>query len=379
MLGLDRLRMPSRMWRTAAIAILAFTIGSAGVAFGLVVNGVVEACYNNTTGDLRIATPTKPCLTEAPAVLRETAISWTQIGPQGPKGDTGPQGPKGDTGPAGPAGGGGAASLDALHGLPCTGANGAAGTTRLIVADGNVSLFCDVPRPVGITVRPTFSALSVSGDIATVTFSEPICRETFFSPADWSGTINGFNTPLLVENIPMCEFDAGVVTANLLFPVAAPNGAFVTVTANRSGFQSSLVDSDGNALLAPQTRTATATPPETTRPRIVSATSSVGTNTVTLTFSEPVYCLPFSVFDTFAIHDDDPSADPVVTGMGSNSCAPSIGTADTSFSVTTNTPFLSGRTYTLVVVPLVVPQIRDIFGNSLLPAEIPIAVAPFVP
>jgi hypothetical protein len=377
MFGLDRLRVPRSMWRTAAVGALAFTLGSAGIAFGLVVNGVVEACYNNTSGDLRIATPTKPCLTEGPAVLRETAISWNQIGPPGPKGDTGPEGPKGDTGPAGS---GGVASLDSLQGLPCTGANGAAGTTRMIVADGNVSLFCDVPRPVGITVRPVFSALSVSGDIATVTFSEPVCRSTFFSPFDWSATVNAFNTPVIVENIPPCDpLDDGVVTANLLFPFAAPNGAFVTVTANTAGFQSSLEDSDGNALLAPQTRTATATPPETIRPTIVSATSAVGTSTVTLTFSEPVYCLPFSVFDTFAIHDDDPSADPVVTGMGSNACAPSVGTADTSFSVTTNTPFLTGRTYTFVVVPAFVPQIRDIFGNALLAAEVPIAVAPFVP
>jgi hypothetical protein len=342
------------------------------------VHGVVEACNTNTTGDLRIAPPPKPCLTEAPAVLRETAISWNQIGPQGPKGDTGPQGPKGDTGPAG---GGGVASLDSLQGLPCTGANGAPGTTRLIVADGNVSLFCDVPRPVGITVRPVFSALSVSGSIATVTFSEPVCRETFFSPFDWSATINGFNTPVVVESTPTCDpfGGGGLVTANLLFPSAAPNGAFVTVTANTSGFQSSLIDSDGNALLAPQTRTATATPPETTRPTIVSATSTLGALTMTLTFSEPVYCLPFSVFDTFAIHDDDPAADPVVTGMGSNPCATSIGTADTSFSLTTNSSFLSGRTYTLVVVPLFVPQIRDIFGNSPVAVEVPIAVAPFVP
>ena len=137
----------------------------------------------------------------------------------------------------------------------------------MIVADGNVPLFCDVPWPVGITVRPVFSALSVSGDIATVTFSEPVCRSTFFSPFDWSATINGFGAPVVVENIPTCDpLDDGVVTANLVFPFAAPNGAFVTVTANTAGFQSSLEDSDGNALLAPQTRTATATPPETTRP-----------------------------------------------------------------------------------------------------------------
>jgi hypothetical protein len=34
----------------------------------------------------------------------ENGVSWSQIGPQGPKGDTGPQGPKGDTGAQGPKG-----------------------------------------------------------------------------------------------------------------------------------------------------------------------------------------------------------------------------------------------------------------------------------
>jgi len=68
-----RISLPSRVWRTALIGVLAFSIGSATSAFGLVVNGVVEACYNNATGDLRLTTATRPCIT-----ARETAISWNQ-------------------------------------------------------------------------------------------------------------------------------------------------------------------------------------------------------------------------------------------------------------------------------------------------------------
>jgi len=377
MFRLDRLHLPRKTLRTAAVAALAFTIGSTAVAFGLVVNGVVEACYNNASGALRVATPERPCQTTSPGALRETAISWNQTGPQGPKGDTGPQGP---IGPTGASGGGGVASLESLAGLPCT-SSGAPGTTRVTVADGNVAIFCDVPRPVGPVVRPVFSTLSVSGSIAVVTFSEPVCRGSFFAPFDWSGTINGFNTPAVADSIPMCDPSGGggVLTAIVLFPNAAPPGAFVTLTANTAGFQSSLLDVDGNALIAPQTRTATATPPETTRPMITSATSAVGTSQVKLTFSEPVWCQPFSPFTTFAIRDDNPSDDPVVTGMGSDGCGPSLLTADTSFSVTTSTPFQSDRNYTFVVVGGFTPNVRDIYGNWVFTAELPIVVAPYVP
>jgi hypothetical protein len=270
------------------------------------------------------------------------------------------------------------ASLESLAGLPCT-SSGVPGTTRITVADGNVAIFCDVPRPVGPVVRPVFSTLSVSGSIAVVTFSEPVCRGSFFAPFDWSGTINGFNTPAVADSIPMCDSPGvGVLTANVLFPNAAPFGAFVTLTANTAGFQSSVLDIEGNALIAPQTRTATATAPETIKPRIVSATSAVGTATVTLTFSEPVYCLPFFPLDVFAIHDDDPGADLVITGMGSDVCSTALTTADTSFSLTTLSAFRPGLSYTFVVINFL-PQIRDLAGNILLAAEVPIAVAPFVP
>jgi hypothetical protein len=64
--------------------------------------GVINGCYKSQNGQLRVIDPaTDHCLPS------ETAISWSQTGPQGPPGPTGPagpQGPKGDTGPAGPAG-----------------------------------------------------------------------------------------------------------------------------------------------------------------------------------------------------------------------------------------------------------------------------------
>lgn len=96
------------IWRLVVVAIAAFAIGSATVALGLVVDGVVEACSNDATGLLRLSTPDRPCMTDAASpVHRETPVSWNQqgpAGPQGPEGPAGPQGPQGPTGPQGPQG-----------------------------------------------------------------------------------------------------------------------------------------------------------------------------------------------------------------------------------------------------------------------------------
>src|SRR5437867_5800372 len=77
------------------------TIAFMGVVFAIVPdsNGVIHGCYNRNSGTLRlIDASTQTCLTG------ETAIAWSQTGPQGPAGPTGPQGLKGDIGPAGPTG-----------------------------------------------------------------------------------------------------------------------------------------------------------------------------------------------------------------------------------------------------------------------------------
>jgi hypothetical protein len=61
--------------------------------------GVINGCYKSQNGQLRLIDPaTDHCLPS------ETAISWSQTGPQGPQGDKGDPGPAGPQGPAGPAG-----------------------------------------------------------------------------------------------------------------------------------------------------------------------------------------------------------------------------------------------------------------------------------
>jgi hypothetical protein len=106
---LTRHLVPSRAMRYVAIAVIAFVLGSSTFAFGLVVNGVVEACSHDTTGLLRLSTATRPCnTTTTNPLLRESVISWNQIGPAGATGATGPTGATGATGASGASGATGA-------------------------------------------------------------------------------------------------------------------------------------------------------------------------------------------------------------------------------------------------------------------------------
>jgi hypothetical protein len=68
--------------------------------------GVINGCYKSQNGQLRLIDPaTDHCLPS------ETAISWSQTGPQGPPGPPGPKGDKGDKGDPGASGASGSALL----------------------------------------------------------------------------------------------------------------------------------------------------------------------------------------------------------------------------------------------------------------------------
>jgi hypothetical protein len=114
------------------IAAIGALVMSTGIASASVPDdsGLLHGCYARN-GDFRlIDAPKEQCKSG------EKAISWNQVGPQGPAGAqgptgpqgavgpagaAGPQGPEGPTGPSGPAGpaGVGLESLDQLAGLPC--------------------------------------------------------------------------------------------------------------------------------------------------------------------------------------------------------------------------------------------------------------------
>jgi len=98
--------MHTRIRRVAlavtAVAIVAIAGGVTYAVADIGGGGVINGCYKSVNGQLRLIDPTTDSCNPS-----ETAISWSQTGPQGPKGDKGdpgPQGPAGSTGPAGATG-----------------------------------------------------------------------------------------------------------------------------------------------------------------------------------------------------------------------------------------------------------------------------------
>ncbi|HEY1774568.1 MAG TPA: collagen-like protein [Solirubrobacteraceae bacterium] len=98
--------------RVAGLAAIALAI--AGTAYASIPDsgGVIHGCYLRGIGSLRVVdSPSQRCINGL-----ETAIQWSQTGPQGPqgipgpKGATGPQGVPGAQGSTGPAGASGGAS-----------------------------------------------------------------------------------------------------------------------------------------------------------------------------------------------------------------------------------------------------------------------------
>jgi hypothetical protein len=226
------------------------------------------------------------------------------------------------------------------------------------------------------TTKPVFTAMTVSGNQVGVTFSEPVCRAAAWTTNDWS--INNISNPGSLadtgDNIPVCTaaFDNAVTSGVIILGVPAPNGAFVettineTVIADGTGSNVRIVDTSSNPIAAPQSRQATATAPETTPPTITAVTGAVGTTTITITFSEPVYCTGLSYDSTdFTLTDNNSATiDPSIVAAGSNLCGSSQATADTSFTVTTNAALPSATTYTLTLTPEA-NEIQDIAGNDL--------------
>jgi uncharacterized lipoprotein YbaY len=223
---------------------------------------------------------------------------------------------------------------------------------------------------------PQFTGQSTSGNFVTVTFSEPVCNPSATSTAgtDWTVRNVSAATPITVnsDSIPTCTAadDASVSSATLFLASAIPPGAFVEVTLNTFGSATAnthITDLSDNAIVAPQSQTATAQTPETTKPTLVSASGAVGAREITLNFSEPVFCSAGLTYDSndFAITDNNSAtADPTVDTFGADPCSGSQQTADSSFSVHTSIALPADRTYT-VTLNTETGDLTDIAGNSI--------------
>ena len=102
--------------------------------------GTIHGCYNKVLGTLRVAdaSSSNPLLRKCNGV--ETAIAWSQTGPQGPTGATGATGAQGPAGPAGPAGAQGPA-----------GVAGREVVSRRFDVPTDTRQLVDVPCPTGMT------------------------------------------------------------------------------------------------------------------------------------------------------------------------------------------------------------------------------------
>jgi Collagen triple helix repeat (20 copies) len=124
-----------------AVAAVAFVAIAGGVTYAVADiggGGVINGCYKSQNGQLRLIDPaTDRCLPS------ETAISWSQTGPQGPPGPTGAQGPTGPMGPQGLKGDTGATGPPGVAGARgptgATGQQGPPGPTN-VHTTGFVSL-----------------------------------------------------------------------------------------------------------------------------------------------------------------------------------------------------------------------------------------------
>jgi len=149
------------------------------------------------------------------------------------------------------------------------------------------------------------------------------------------------------------------------------------VTANETtagaGTNGSIRDqaSASNTLVAPQARTNTAGTPETTPPTIISVTGAVGATSITLNFSEPVWCSPAPTgnwtYDSNDITLDDSNSattDPTANGAGSVPCPTQRANASATFKVALGTALPADRVYTVSVTPEA-NDVQDTVGNDL--------------
>jgi hypothetical protein len=185
--------------RFAFLGLVVAAAVAAGAAYATIPDGagVINGCYTNKVGFLRLVDPSagQKCTS------LETPISWNQ---KGPKGDPGPQGAAGPAGPPGPAGGS-LTSIDNLEGIPCTGVNSKPATIHVSYGTGieaPVTLVCVthlVANPGPFTVHVAGGTLSIGffGDLPL-----PTSGWQFTGQIDLGGKVTVPGSGFQLSNIP---------------------------------------------------------------------------------------------------------------------------------------------------------------------------------
>jgi hypothetical protein len=125
-----------------------------------------------------------------------------------------------------------------------------------------------------------------------------------------------------------------------------------TLNETTTGANANYEDASGNPAAAPQARQAVATAPETTKPDLTAASGNVGSTTITLTFSEPIFCddAPgFTPATDITVNNLD-GADPTVTGYGSDPCTTDRAQAEVTFNIALATDIEADSEYEVTIV-----------------------------
>jgi hypothetical protein len=163
------------------------------------------------------------------------------------------------------------------------------------------------------TTKPVFNSMTASGNAATLTFSEAVCRSAVFAAGDYSITVNGIARAATADSSTACNgtFDNGTTTFDVTVATPFVNGDVVALTLTAAG-GAKLRDTAGNTADA-QTRNATATG-DTTQPSIASAVSQSDGITLKVTYTEAVTCT--SGAPAGAQYVATPSGGAAATGTG---------------------------------------------------------------
>lgn len=150
-----RLRFGSRLVIALLVVLLTGLLAAPVVASIPGPTGVINGCFQMSTGKLRVIDPTsaKPSLRACHP--DEVAIHWNQVGPAGPQGPPGPAGPQGPAGPAGPQGPVGPVGPQGPQGA--TGPQGPAGPAGPPGVSGYEMVEATFVVPAGGFVRNTVS------------------------------------------------------------------------------------------------------------------------------------------------------------------------------------------------------------------------------
>ena len=248
----------------------------------------------------------------------------------------------------------------------------APGSVTVTVTNSGAAASNGVTYTYQDTTAPTFQSIAVAGNLITVTFSEPVCRLVAWNTLDWNINNISSGSGDIAESGDTIPFpctasrDNAVSTATIVMPSNITPGAFVEVTLNDTapvdGSNSSIIDVSNNAAAAPQARQATAAAPETTPPTVTSASGAVGASSVTVNFSESVYCTAANAASWVLSDNNTSTTDPTILAI--TGCGTTQLTADGSIGLTTSFALPADTTYNLSWTTGA-NQIQDVAGNDL--------------